>query len=90
MHNKNQMTEKEERLIHKFLNKTLSEEDWKTLLDWLENPENKKVFNTYVKAEYLLHMSFEEKGRNLTYDTLLELMDENPYQGTPKLWSNQK
>ncbi len=84
------MTEKEERLIHKFLDKTLSEEDWKTLLDWLENPENKKVFNTYVKAEYLLHMSFEEKGRNLTYDTLLELMDENPHQGTPKLWSNQK
>ena len=85
------MTENEELLFQKFLNKTLSEEEWMTLLDYLENPENKKVFNSYVKADFLLHMSFQKEGEPLSYDTLMRSIHDHDSEEKKltKAWPNQ-
>jgi ferric-dicitrate binding protein FerR (iron transport regulator) len=83
------MTENEEVLFHKFLNRTLSEEEWKTLLDYLEKPENKEVFNSYVKTDFLLNMSYQEEGVPLSYDTLSRSINNNADQKLTKPWPKQ-
>ena len=80
------MTENEELLFQKFLNRTLSEEEWKTLLDYLENPENKEVFNSYIKTDFLLYMSYQKEGEPLSYDALMRSINDKEQQKLPITW----
>lgn len=82
------MTENEERLTHKFLHKNLNEEEWETLLQWLEDPANKKVFNTYVKMDFRLNMSYRKVDWEASYEAVLQSLDQD--HTTRKLWPHRR
>lgn len=81
------MTESEEKLIHKFINKTLTESEWKSLLKWLEKPTNRKQFNTYVRADYYVHLSNQDGDDNSRYLKIVEAV-QTPASKVRKLWNN--
>lgn len=71
------MTEKEEQLIHRFLDRKLTEDEWDMLLTWLQKPANKKTFNTYVKADYYLRLSDSDANMERLYEQVLKSANEN-------------
>lgn len=64
--------------IYKFLNRTLSEDEWPEFLEWLNEPKNKATFQKYVRVDYYINKSFEDKNIEQDYKAIAEKLAISP------------
>ncbi|WP_052826071.1 FecR family protein [Neotamlana nanhaiensis] len=70
------ISENIENLITKFLCNQASATELDTLEQWLEQPENKVVFNTYVKIKYGMDYNYKTFNKNRVKEKLNAIIDE--------------
>ncbi|MCR9228670.1 MAG: DUF4974 domain-containing protein [Flavobacteriaceae bacterium] len=70
------MTQNEEQLIHKFLNRTLTDTEWDTLLQWLEDPAHKREFDALVRTDYYLELMKLQDHGDARYARMLSHIED--------------
>ncbi|UMB62023.1 DUF4974 domain-containing protein [Lutibacter sp. A80] len=60
-------------IIQKFIENDISLLEEEYLIKWLENKKNQKIFEDYIKLDYLIHTNYNEFNKNK--DSSKELLD---------------
>jgi len=61
-----------EELIVKYLTKCITEDELQILSGWLDHPENKKLFNDYVRINYAIDYAMDDYGTGKARQKLLD------------------
>ncbi|MBW8244849.1 DUF4974 domain-containing protein [Muricauda oceani] len=66
-----------EKLIIKYLNNSISKKEWDKLNSWFEKSGDKKLFNEYIKINYVIEDIMSEFNTEKTKKTLLEIIKKD-------------
>jgi hypothetical protein len=66
-----------EKLIVKYLNNSISKEEWDTLSLWIEQNRNSKEFKEYVRLNYAIEFIMREFNTEKTKNSLLERIKQD-------------
>lgn len=69
------MTDNEAQLIHKFLDRTLTDTEWDTLLEWLEDPAHKREFDALVRTDHYLQLMKLQNDGDARYAGMLSRIE---------------
>jgi hypothetical protein len=73
------MTPKLEKQIVKYINKCATTKDIDTLSEWIQEPNNKRLFKEYVKTHYIINYSMNDPEKSEVIEKLLnKIRKEKP------------
>ncbi|NKI26930.1 DUF4974 domain-containing protein [Arenibacter sp. 6A1] len=73
------------KIIIKYLNEEISEEELQLLSTWVKKPENQEIFKSYVQINHKLHKTYQKVDADKAYKKILDQLDDVHLEKRPQI-----